>query len=119
MSNKMKIDFYMLVPVDVQERAFFILLLKTKKVIYDWGYDNLWALEDYNNEQGSKKYSIKGEEFIQRTKIDVLTSADIVTALFANGIDVEIRNYRSTFRTESEKEKYMNEYREHAKRIRA
>lgn len=117
MSNKIKIDFNKLAAVDVKERTFFILLLKVKRVIYDWGCDNLWVLEDYNNEQGSKKYSIKGEEFIQRTKIDVLTSADVVTAFFANGIDVEIRNYRSTFRTEKEKEEYMNEYRELAKRI--
>lgn len=104
-----------IIPATNEEKIFFELLYKYKRVIYDWGYDNLWILENYDNEETSKKSSMTGENFIKITNVCALTSADLVVALFSNQIDVEIRNWKSTFKTEIEKIEYMDYYRKVAK----
>jgi len=85
MKNKMavenkyrKIDFKNIVPENEKEKKFFDLILKFKKAIYDWGYDILWVLENYDDEKKSMKYSMTGEDFIQRTAAYAITAADIV-----------------------------------------
>lgn len=116
MTGKMTINFKNIVPENVEEKIFFDLLLKFKKLIYDWGYDILWVLENYDDEKKSKNYSMTGENFIQRTTAYAITAADIVYTLLCNGIDVEIRNCKSSFKTEEAKDIFMNELREAAKK---
>jgi len=112
---KMRIRFGEIVPKNDKEKIFFELFSKFKKAIYDWGYDILWVLENYDDEKNSKAYAMTGTDFIQRTMIDEGSAADLIFMLFYNGIDVEIRNSKSSFKTEEEKNNFVDELRESVK----
>lgn len=90
--RKVKIDFDKIKPENEQEKKFFELLVKHKKIVYDWGHDTMWVLEDFENEEISKKYSMKSDDFLERVNCWLLAAGQIIYFLFYNGIDVEISN---------------------------
>lgn len=113
---KVKIDFDKIKPENENEKNFFELFIKFKRVIFDWGKDRLYVFEDYENEKTSKKYSIKSDDFLEKVNSTyMLTSADIVLLLACNGINVEIRN--SIFKTLEEKNEFMRDIQEKARQI--
>lgn len=117
MPDEFIIDFSKVATKNENDRKFFEFLLKFKRVIYDWGNDIFWVLENYADEKNSKNYSMRGEKFLEKTINDEVSSGDMVVIMLCNGIDIDIRNSMSTFKTEAEKNRHMELYRKGAKEI--
>lgn len=115
MLNKLAVDLKKVKPENKEEKIFFELLLKFKKVIYDWGADVLWVLENWEDRKTPENFHpLTGTDFIHRTEAYAATAADLIVVFFYNEIDVEVINCLSTFKTEEEKEESINFYRKTA-----
>lgn len=94
------------------EETFIALLNEKLKVIYDWGYDNLWVVDGDDETIQDNQHSINGERFHEITGTESITSGTTVQFLLLRGVDVDVRNAGGTFKTEEELKKYMDELRE-------
>lgn len=92
---------------DPDAKAFFSVLSRNKKVIYDWRYGSLWAI-DGDEDDESVRYCMNGEDFIGHTKAFVITSADLLIFLLRSGLSVDVRNkFGETFANQAEWDDFM------------
>jgi hypothetical protein len=94
------------------ETKFLDLLNASKKVIFDWGYDNLWVVENNDETKPENCHSVMGERFHELTGTSAGSSADTVISLLRRGIDVDVRGADKTFKTPAELEDFMKKARQ-------
>lgn len=83
-------------PISRDELCFGQILSEHKRVVYDWGYDAVWALAPNGESDKNGRAGIGGERFCEVYDACVGTSADMILMLVASGLNVDVRNYKAS-----------------------
>lgn len=96
------------------ETKFLDLLNLNKKVIYDWGKDNLWVVENNDETKPENCHTVKGARFHELTGANGLTNTDTYISLLRRGAEVDLRGTDHSFETSAELEAFMTKAKQEA-----